>query len=370
MKTQWNKCLCLGMMVFGIGLMWVNQSDAQIFGGRFRIFARGNSSDCYRSNMNYNRFATNSQYGVDGYGPVMASTNANWDNSQSYISEQGSMNGISRADGNDLSASNSGQIQMNNSILPDAPLDSQSYSGYSSDQQRSGTSSDGQRFSDNANSTQSVAADQELGRQSSSPQDETLAMNQFLASKLILCNNEVIKMSQIAAKKSTNQGVKDFAATLVQQHQQLNQKLQPFKASYAEQAMVVDAKNSGDAATLVAGDNVEPKNLRETGFRQNADTVYSEMFALCRKVSQYKREHCERMMSQASAEDYDMAFVGGQIAGHQMLSAELQAIAESSEGEFQSMVRQARQSVDSHLEKATQLAKQLKSSPSIKTTDR
>ncbi len=394
MKTKFG--FLVGLFVFGIGLVPVDQSEAQIFGGRFRMFSGGNTNNCCCPDIGYSRGMYSGQYVTGGFSQGYSTMGYSTQGTQGYDAGQSGTVQYSDGqyregqpadgqyregqEGNDQYRE--GQNQ-DNSSMPPVPQNSQPYTDFSAGQGATQFRNDvnsnlrdpqgsqqTQTYSPIADPRQTVGNYQDTDSRVRQPQDEKMAMNQFLASKLILCNNEVIKMSQAAAEKSDHNGVKELAAMLVQQHQQMNEKLQPFKARYADNAMLADDRANSDSATLVAGDNTAPKNVRETGFRESPNSVYSEMYMICRQASQYKQEQCERMMSQASAEDYNMAFVGAQIAGHQMFSAELRAIEERSTGEFQSTIREARQTVDSHLEKATQLAKQLKGDSNSAPTDR
>ena len=58
-------------------------------------------------------------------------------------------------------------------------------------------------------------------------------MVEFFASKLVLCNNAEIQIGQLAAKKSANTEVKQFAEMLAKDHAKFNEQLKPFVASYS-----------------------------------------------------------------------------------------------------------------------------------------
>jgi len=185
--------------------------------------------------------------------------------------------------------------------------------------------------------------------------DEAQAMSQFFAGKLVLCNNDEIQAAKHAAEKVSNPEVKSYAEMLVKDHMGLNEKLSKFLPVYAEKPMI------GENRLSVAAGEEAGETRTSASSSGNIDSTYSRLYEVCRKASGFKQEQCEQMMSDYSAEQLDMAFVGSQMVGHQMLLAELKAIEASTSGEFQSLVREAKKGIESHLETARRLAEKLSS---------
>jgi len=193
---------------------------------------------------------------------------------------------------------------------------------------------------------------------------DSQAMDQFFASQLVLCNNEEIQAAQKAVKKVINAEVKSFAEMLVKDHQNLNQKLSRFVPVYAETA-IMDATNHGISSKNQSFDT-KTSDANMTG----DDSTFAKLYEVCRKASDFKKEQCEKMMLNYSGEELDMAFLGAQMAGHQMLLAELKAMESSSSSEFQSVIRDAKKGVETHLETATRLTDKLSQSNSLNFQDK
>ncbi len=195
------------------------------------------------------------------------------------------------------------------------------------------------------------------------------AMSQFLASKLILCNNSLIQCAQRADSKLTDGEVKSFAQTVIQEHSALNAKLKPLAADYAAEAVIAVAATERPTANQVdrPDDRIardpgagQQRTLQETGFRESADRCYAELFAVAKKAHQNLEDAANQMMDEHATEELDMAFVGSQMVIHQMLVAELKAMDGAVSNELQAVLRDARGSAEQHLAKAKQIARRIK----------
>jgi putative membrane protein len=153
------------------------------------------------------------------------------------------------------------------------------------------------------------------------------SVENFLVKKMMLCNKAEIELGQIAVDKAKSDEVKQFAEMLVQEHQQLNQKLSQTQApSQPDQGQQV------------------PQQL--TTIVQDAHAKQLEM--------------AREMLNNEEGQDFDMAYLGMKIASHAAALAELQAIQNVGSQEFQQLVRTTEKKTSDHLERAKELANNLK----------
>lgn len=208
-------------------------------------------------------------------------------------------------------------------------------------------------------------------------------LTNYFADKLMLANQAEIEASQLAAQKSSNEEVKQFAESLIKDHQQLDEKLKQLApeaaASFAQHGgRARDGRlaerlagrleeNRGDRPAAEArGERpaADARGDRPTQIRTAArDMIAHEMLTkLCKinhEACQNHREMCKQMLEQYQGQDFDMAFLGMQIGQHAALLSELKAIHNVGTPEFQQLVDHTTQKVEQHLQQAKTLAKKL-----------
>lgn len=235
--------------------------------------------------------------------------------------------------------------------------------------------------------------DRQVRRSTGSPQDMQ-AINQFIASKLILCNNSQIEAAGMIQDMTDSEAVAGFARKLVEDHQSLNVMLDPHKASYsahpklakwnedeAEETAAEDSTRK-QAAKLAAGSQVTDvtnpdktdssttqtdqltdtaqRETQETSMRTTAPQPLQELYMIATEAANIQKQQCQQMLKQyEKGYERDMAFVGAQIAAHQMLHAELKAVENRTSGEIQQVARKGIQMVEGHLRMARQLSDNL-----------
>lgn len=187
---------------------------------------------------------------------------------------------------------------------------------------------------------------------------------EFFASKLVLCNNAEIQIGQMAAKKSTNSEVKQFAEMLATDHAKFNEQLKPFVASYSEQPIAITEKTNTTNPSAIAADGVRldqdpanSKTQKETSLRLDTQSTLQSLYEVCDATHKNHLAACTEMLTKKSGKEFDKAFVGSQIVGHMQLLAELKALETRSGNEFQTVVRGAIKSVEAHMQAAESLCK-------------
>lgn len=191
-------------------------------------------------------------------------------------------------------------------------------------------------------------------------------MVEFFASKLVLCNNAEIKGAQMAIGKATNNEVKQFANMMAKEHAAANEQLRPFLADYSPEPITstgtdttaIDrdqAKKPADRGSEITKAQAGDKPAREqteTSFREASAAPYSSLFEVCESAHAFHMEQCKEMLGAKTGAEFDKAFIGSQVAAHMAILAELKALEKHSGGEFQSLVREMKNTVDGHLKTA------------------
>lgn len=200
-----------------------------------------------------------------------------------------------------------------------------------------------------------------------SRQSDEVRLTDYFADQLMLANQGEIELSQIAAQKGTSPEVKQFAEKLIQDHQQLDEKLKQLApdaaARFAERRRAggrlvdrladrLDAERSADRP---AADR--PAQIRTAARDAAAHDVLTKLCIINHKACENHRQMSKQMLESYQGQDFDMAFLGMQIGQHAWLLSELKALDGVGTPEFQEVVAQARQNVEQHLQQAKTLSK-------------
>ncbi len=192
-------------------------------------------------------------------------------------------------------------------------------------------------------------------------------MVEFFASKLVLCNNAEIQIGQLAAIKTTNSEVKQFAEMLAKDHAKYNELLKPFVASYSAEPGVLATDQTAAIKPSVAikanlpkvEESAKPKTQTETSLRIGDEATLQRLYEVCRAVHENHMASCKEMLTMKNGSEFDMAFVGSQIVGHMALLSELKALESRTDKDFQIFIRETTKSVQSHMQSAVSLRQTL-----------
>lgn len=180
----------------------------------------------------------------------------------------------------------------------------------------------------------------------------------YLAAKMFLMNQCEIEAAQMAIDNGEHQKVVEFAKQLQQEHQQLNDQLTQAMPGLkqVEPVSFASANQQNQQARSQAG-QAGTSGQRE----QFLDGAAQTLIDIQRRASEKNHEMVQEMLTQKQGADFDMGFVGHQIGTHMWMVSELSAIRDLGPQQFTSIVQQAEQSTEQHLERAKELAKALES---------
>jgi predicted outer membrane protein len=188
----------------------------------------------------------------------------------------------------------------------------------------------------------------------------------FLAGKLMLCNQAEVQLIQMAADQLKNPEVKQFAEQVAQDHRQLNEQL---KQQIPGLTSIQLGPQQGTARTQPGRPGVQPQAQQRTeqlGQRQPGQQANYQSGSITdqlTKIAQHTVQNNLQMTSECFQEhqgDIDGDFLGQQIGGHMWLISELKAIQEVGPEQLRPFAQQAEQKVQHHLDTAKELAKRFK----------
>jgi predicted outer membrane protein len=220
-------------------------------------------------------------------------------------------------------------------------------------------------------------------------------VDHYLANCLLKNNKAEVELGQFAEQQTQNPQVKQFAAQLVKDHQQLVQRLEQIAGAQATAGAIGSPSLDKNAATGTDGttlgatggairtprspgtDTATPPGTTSTaatdldrnatrsliaGNAANSGTgALGQLAAIEEKINERCNQALREELQQKSGAEFDECYVGSQIGGHMHMLAALEVISQESQGPLKQVADEARPIVQKHLEHAKQLAKQAKS---------
>lgn len=179
-------------------------------------------------------------------------------------------------------------------------------------------------------------------------------LHQAISTGIALANQEEIALAQFALPKAQHQQVKQFAQTMIEDHQQAQQKLQQAAPSAASADVQLDAGSRGQADQA----RTQPQSSQRDPQSQSGD-LPSRMVALQKKAVQECFQLTTRQLDEVEASQFDRCFIGQQIAAHTALTAKLRAAQSFTSGDLRQTLSDMEQTTRQHLQQAQEIAKSL-----------
>jgi predicted outer membrane protein len=222
-----------------------------------------------------------------------------------------------------------------------------------------------QQQTDQSRRAEGAQGGRELTLGSSANQGNTL--DQFVATCLLIGNQEEVSLAQEAVSRAQNESVKQFAQMLIDDHQKAIQKLQQHAKPGISLGGAATVTASGQSQTNQSAANPSPTAQQYTANRADLDQNSASAGVLDHvlKMQQQAAQECLSMTKSILAEkqgaEFDKAFAGSQIGAHIGMLAKLKASQQHVSSDLASIIQESEQTVQSHLEQAKQLCKELES---------
>lgn len=185
-------------------------------------------------------------------------------------------------------------------------------------------------------------------------------ISSFIASCLLIGNQEEVAIAQLGVDRAENPEVKQFAQMLIDDHQKAIQKLQ----QHAKPGVGLTASSSAsDQAPSPTAQQYTANRQDLNRGTSNSGTV-DQILQLHQQAAQECLSMTKSMMEEKQGAEFDKAFAGMQVGAHVGMLAKLKASERHASPELASIIQESQQTVQNHLEQAKQLCKQLESSAS------
>jgi predicted outer membrane protein len=187
-----------------------------------------------------------------------------------------------------------------------------------------------------------------------------------IAQCLAISNQEEIALGTLAAGKTQNPQVKQFAEMLAKDHGKLAADLEKFGATPVDLAAVHGPQNTNDSDASAREARTAERRERRDARDATADQATEQRTAARLDFIDVKRQMAQRCLENArqcwnekSDNEADMAFVGSQLVLHQQMIDAQEVLKPYASAELQQIIDQGIERSRAHLAHAKQLIDEL-----------
>jgi predicted outer membrane protein len=195
-------------------------------------------------------------------------------------------------------------------------------------------------------------------------------LDQQIATCLILGNQQEIALAQFAQERAENPQVKQFAQTMIEQHQQALSKLQQAAPQVAALNLKLHAKQGNRAQTEAESteSGVQPTASTQPASAEARSATASAQGGAEHQMAQFAREVKQECLNLVTAElgqqqgaEFDKAYLGQQIGAHLGMLAELRVSQRHASQQLKPVLQEGEQMTEQHLAQAKSIMEQLHS---------
>jgi len=181
-----------------------------------------------------------------------------------------------------------------------------------------------------------------------------------LAQWLVNGNKAEIELGKLASEKATAPEVKEFAQMMVKDHSAYLEKVQKFTDEKGQPVAGADRKTfdnpTEEKRPIIEDAKSDQPKEQHVGFRGDK---HAAMEKIGKRAGELHLQMTKDLLNKYQGRDFDMAYVGQQIAAHTQMLANLKAMEENTSGEFQTVVKEGTKTTEMHLNHAKELSAQL-----------
>jgi len=182
-----------------------------------------------------------------------------------------------------------------------------------------------------------------------------------LAQWIVNGNKAEVELGKLASEKASSPEVKEFAQMMVKDHSAYIAKVQKFTDEKGQPVAGTDKKTFDqpkEEKRPVIEEEAKDSELKEqtVGFRGDK---HAAMEKIGKRAGEIHLQMTKDLLNKYQGHEFDMAYVGQQIAAHTQMLANLKAMEENTSGEFQTVVKDGVKATEMHLNHAKELSNQL-----------
>ena len=182
---------------------------------------------------------------------------------------------------------------------------------------------------------------------------QAVDLNQAIAGCLLLGNQEEIALAEFAQSRAQNPRVKEFAQTMIQDHEQAIAKLTRVAPELAQQAASLREGRPGQSGATPGA--TSPASIGQT----TASGAGQRVFELQKRIAQECLQLTQQELGQKQGAEFDKCYMASQVGAHIGMLAKLRGSQQFASGELKQVIQEAEQTVQKHLDHAKQIAKEV-----------
>ena len=190
--------------------------------------------------------------------------------------------------------------------------------------------------------------DQTTTARTGAPGGQDATLDKHIAVCLTLGNEGEIALAEFAKQRTQNDQVKQFADTMIEQHQQALSKLEQAVPQVADINLSLQGGQSGQAATR-----------RDPQAQPGQAGGPHAMVALERQAAQNRLQLTASELGQKQGAEFDKAYIGQQCVAHIDMLAKLKASEQFASANLKPVIQEGAQMAQQHLTKCKEIMKTL-----------
>lgn len=176
-------------------------------------------------------------------------------------------------------------------------------------------------------------------------------LNGAVADCLMLSDQAEIVMLQWAQPRIQNPELKEHVQKMLQDHQQVSQKLQQFAAHADAAKLQIGIAATDERQQRTAGFRGEQGEKKEKEHSHGGESaVLDQLFQIGKETTENCLRRTQQQLSEKKGEEFEKAFVGQQIGMHIVMLSQIEASKSAVEGQLQQTLEQEEQSTKEHLQ--------------------
>ncbi len=197
---------------------------------------------------------------------------------------------------------------------------------------------------------QSIAPQQSQSNpsQATSHEKKTNTGDGYLAAWLMVYNKNEIELARIAQQRAQNPEVKQFAQKMIDEHDQVGQKLRPYAALIGP-----------DGRPTAAGETTEPGQPQEASSGRVDVSKYLDHTAMIQELSNQRLESARKELEEKQGAEFDRCFVNMMVYAHMEMNDTMTVFERHASATLKNLIHEGQKVATAHFDLAQELSKRL-----------
>jgi predicted outer membrane protein len=220
-------------------------------------------------------------------------------------------------------------------------------------------------------SDEKPAAERATRRDGSADSQQAKSQNDALLATCLLIDNQVeAALGEFAQKRAESDEVRQFAEKMAQEHSQAAESLKRLAMAGvdAKTAKRADTARADNAAAAEAPAESRPGSREEGANASNPQAIF--FVTLKKEMGEQCLQSAQKELGAKKGEEFDKCYINAQVMAHQHMLDGLTVMERHAGQELKQQIMQAKETTQTHLDEAKEIAKKIEGKPGAKDAAR